>query len=246
MKKSLAAALEQFRARRARTEHPDGSFDSAGRWYPDAPERRACCKSVRGPSRSHPYSYMIHCRTANHVAALHAVSASELRAAARAESPAHREGGDNYYKLVALSPEGRYLSLYDGSEWQIGVMRTERALQSHNGGLYCYSSPEMARSAEVRAKSELLLYPCALLRVRAEGAYCRYEMKLAFHQLTPLEFISIESPRAGRIDNWFCPECAQPLTDGGLYYAWCEACEIQRHDKIQRDGSCVREWLPMY
>jgi len=51
---------------------PAGRRDSAGRWYPAERERRPCCDRVRPPSRRFPLSLLTHCRSAGHVAALHA------------------------------------------------------------------------------------------------------------------------------------------------------------------------------
>ena len=60
-----------YAARRDRLVNPEGSFDSAGRWYPSAAED---CggdgRCVRTPSRAWPYSYMLRCRTRQHVSAL--------------------------------------------------------------------------------------------------------------------------------------------------------------------------------
>lgn len=67
MKTTNDLIQETYQARKARTEHPDGTFDKAGRWYPSEEERCECCASVRSPSRRFPYSYMTHCRTKKHV-----------------------------------------------------------------------------------------------------------------------------------------------------------------------------------
>jgi hypothetical protein len=75
----VIAAATEYRKRRDRQSHPDGRFDSAGRWYPSAPELKECCNSVREPSRGFPYSYMTHCRTAKHVAHLFGVNATDLK-----------------------------------------------------------------------------------------------------------------------------------------------------------------------
>jgi hypothetical protein len=73
MSTSQIAALIRsiYTARRDRLVHPEGSFDSAGRWYPSVTED---CggdgRCVRTPSRMWPYSYMLRCRTRQHVSAL--------------------------------------------------------------------------------------------------------------------------------------------------------------------------------
>lgn len=60
-------AEETYKRRQARAEHPDGSFDKAGRWFPSTSEQRACCQTIRTPSRRWAYSLMLHCRTRKHV-----------------------------------------------------------------------------------------------------------------------------------------------------------------------------------
>jgi len=45
-----------------REVNPAGTFDNAGRWYPED-IFYAHMSSVRSPSRAYPYAYMLHCRT---------------------------------------------------------------------------------------------------------------------------------------------------------------------------------------
>jgi hypothetical protein len=79
------AALETLR-RRARSGHPDGNVDGAGRWYPSAAESCNCCNAIRQPSRSWPWSLMTHCRTITHIANKYAYDVKLLRwAVARVE-----------------------------------------------------------------------------------------------------------------------------------------------------------------
>lgn len=75
-----AKAANTYLDRKSRKAHPNGSFDKAGRWYPSADEKQDCCSSVRSPTRSWPYSLMLHCRTAPHVANLYGVTVQELKA----------------------------------------------------------------------------------------------------------------------------------------------------------------------
>lgn len=58
---------DAYVSRADRATHPSGNFDKAGRWYPDNYEVASCCGHVRSPSRAHPYSYMVHCRTRKHL-----------------------------------------------------------------------------------------------------------------------------------------------------------------------------------
>jgi hypothetical protein len=73
------AAAECYRRRQSRREHPDGTFDKRGRWYPADCEEQPCCAFIRSPSARWPYSYMTHCRTVGHVAALHGIPVGDLR-----------------------------------------------------------------------------------------------------------------------------------------------------------------------
>ena len=76
-------AAREFLDRKARTEHPAGSFDNAGRWYPDDAERCTWCDTIREPSINYPYSLMVHCRTADHIAARMDVDPGDVRRRAR-------------------------------------------------------------------------------------------------------------------------------------------------------------------
>jgi len=58
---------EIYKRRKNRDEHPDGTFDNKGRWYPSDAEKCECCKRIRPPSRRWPYSLMTHCRTKKHI-----------------------------------------------------------------------------------------------------------------------------------------------------------------------------------
>ena len=188
----VAKAAQEFLDLKARRANPDGKFDSAGRWYPD--QEYSCC-SVRSPSRAYPYSLLVHCRTAQHVAAARGVALSELKAAARliagpAAAP-KREGGDNYYKAVAVRPDGTMISIYDGSTvYAIGVTLNGQARRDHEGGYYCYRSAEEAQAVVVPESSAAADLPRRILRVRAEGNYCVYgNGKLAFSKITPLAIV---------------------------------------------------------
>lgn len=76
---NLKKAVQEYLDRKYRICHPDGDFDSGGRWYPSEDEECQCCRNIRQPSRSHPLSLNRHCRTIIHVANLHSASDKELR-----------------------------------------------------------------------------------------------------------------------------------------------------------------------
>ena len=46
---------------------PLGKTDNGGRWYPDPEEECSCCKSIRSPTRSYPWSLYKHCKSKKHV-----------------------------------------------------------------------------------------------------------------------------------------------------------------------------------
>ena len=78
----ILSAAKEFLGLKERKTHPVGCRDKSGRWHPDDSERQACCSFIRQPSRSWPNSLQAHCRTAEHVAEKHGVSASDVRKAA--------------------------------------------------------------------------------------------------------------------------------------------------------------------
>lgn len=45
--------------------NPEGRWDH-GKWYPSKDEECSCCKKIRKPSRSWPYSLHTHCHTYKH------------------------------------------------------------------------------------------------------------------------------------------------------------------------------------
>ena len=77
---AVRQAAREYVALKERRINPVGRFDGAGRWWPSVP----CTCDVRLPSRAYPYSYLIHLRTAGHVAETHGVSRLELLRAAKA------------------------------------------------------------------------------------------------------------------------------------------------------------------
>lgn len=195
MTTQLETAAREYIARRDRVINPKGKFDNAGRWYPSTEEHCDCCNGVRGPSRAHPYSYMTHCRTIAHVANLYGVDVKDLRREVKRLEPTaqpKREGGDDYYKAVAVV-DGKMLSIFDGqTEYAIGQELKQAARKDHNGGYYVHKSLNDAMNVKVPTDSALRNAPRAILRVKAEGAYVVYDTgKLAFSRITPIEVINV-------------------------------------------------------
>jgi len=81
----LCQAYYEYKRRKDRLSHPDGTFDNKSRWYPSSSEVRKCCLKIRNPSAKWPYSLMKHCRSLIHVANLYGVDPSELRKIGRSE-----------------------------------------------------------------------------------------------------------------------------------------------------------------
>jgi len=72
--KTYSAAVEYYK-RKERISHPAGSFDKAGRWYPDHEEglNGFVASNYRTPSRAYPFTLMSACRSCEHVASLFGV-----------------------------------------------------------------------------------------------------------------------------------------------------------------------------
>lgn len=178
---NLDQAIQEYYNRRDRKSHPKGKFDGTKRWYPDATEERPCCSHIRSPSRRFPFSYMLHCRTIEHVANLYDVDPKVLGKAVRKVSPPTRLGG-TFYKAVAVVTQedgDHYYSIFDGTstEYVFGKKLTEAVRREHNGGYYVYDSIIHAMEAEVPDNSVLYSAPRAILEVEVSGQYTRYECK---------------------------------------------------------------------
>lgn len=104
-----------------------------------------------------------------------------------------REGGETYFKAVAMDGE-RLVSIFDGrTEYVIGQTLVEPVRKGHGGGFYVYASQVQAEEADVPPDSMLRRAPRAIIRVRAEGQYTRYDNgKIAFSRVTPLEVVATD------------------------------------------------------
>jgi len=72
----LLSAAEAYLMRKLGAQYPKGRTDNGGRWYPE--EMLECCEHIRSPSRGYPWSYMVHCKSVDHVANEYGVDATEL------------------------------------------------------------------------------------------------------------------------------------------------------------------------
>lgn len=202
----IEQAYQAWKKLQNRETNPDGKFDSGGRWYPSKSEEQACCAGIRSPSRAHPYSHLVHCRSVEHVARKFGVDVKALRSHIAKQRPqANREGGV-YYKLVALD-EGQYKSIFDGQTvYQIGEELYERAHRNHGGGFYVHRSARAALSARFPASSQLTGCPAILLTVECSGNYCVYDEKLSFSRLTPTTAEAV-----------LCRNCDAPITVDSIH-----------------------------
>jgi hypothetical protein len=98
---NLAAATVEFIQLQNRESHPAGEFDSARRFQPA--ETFECCNGLRMPSRSFPFSLMIHARTASHVAEIFKTEAADIKKIKRLwdkyEKGEHPENS-TYHKIL--------------------------------------------------------------------------------------------------------------------------------------------------
>lgn len=80
---AIDTAAKAYVERKARRVHPVGGLDKGGRWYPAAREVQECCRHVRTPSRTYPYSLLTHARSLAHVCALYGVPKTQELAVRR-------------------------------------------------------------------------------------------------------------------------------------------------------------------
>jgi len=134
---ALRDATTIYLARKDRSQHPDGHFDSKKRWYPSASEEQDCCRGIRTPSAAYPYSLLVHCRTAQHVAQRYGVEAQALKRAVRLSSPRRTPVVHTRYKVVVVQEaDTGYQSLYDRTTYAIGRTQRQGAKPHHGGGYY--------------------------------------------------------------------------------------------------------------
>jgi hypothetical protein len=92
-RRSTIEAVAAYIALSNRVANPEGSFDKQKRWYPDA--RCSCCATIRSPSKSWPYSLLVHCRTSEHIYNSYSLSCTldEFKKLCRAGNKSYRSAG---------------------------------------------------------------------------------------------------------------------------------------------------------
>lgn len=97
------------------------------------------------------------------------------------------------YKAVRITEDGTYESVWDGSKWELGKERVEKALPDHNGGLYYYEDMQsMIRAAKENAifAPDMQHHRLAVLEVEATGVHISYGKKLAATRIKPLREVA--------------------------------------------------------
>lgn len=93
------------------------------------------------------------------------------------------------YKKVAYDPNipDVVYSLYDHSEYKIGVERIDEAKPDHKGGLYCYSTVKEAQNADVSVCNKSLNMFHKVVAVKVGGKHVKYDNgKFAYSKMTVL------------------------------------------------------------
>lgn len=97
LNEKIESAARMYLRRKHRLDHPAGDFDVGGRWYPAeadgfSAEEQPCCVAIRRPSRAHPYSILVHCRTVDHVCRLFGLFGAKRLAVRRLARELERTG----------------------------------------------------------------------------------------------------------------------------------------------------------
>lgn len=145
-KQVIKNAIQKFMALQAREINPVGTFDNAGRWYPDVDEKCDCCKSVRSPSRAYPYSLMLHCRSLRHICTKYELDYKEVKKVMNSEKPKRKIQKQIMYKKCAWI-DGDIKSIYNNETYERGRTYIDKAKSNHQGGYYCYSTVKEAINA---------------------------------------------------------------------------------------------------
>lgn len=195
-----AAAL--LNARQAREVHPDGTFEKHGVWYPSDTERQPCCEGLRNPTRKYPYSLIVHCRTAKHIAHLCDVPKALLKQTAVAMPhwetryvPVQYTEGE--FRACVAPEDGSHIAMCDlGQEMPLSTLpaaikdgsvlnaRERRNCSRQGGGYAVYPAPDAAM------KAELTVHPTHILKVQVAGRHAMYgtdDERQVYERLKPVD-----------------------------------------------------------
>lgn len=94
------------------------------------------------------------------------------------------------YKKLAVLPDGRMYSIYDGSEYCMGKTRTDRAMKNHNGGLYAYMEKNQAKHAEFPDNSKFADADKIIVKCLVSGNFVQYDN--GKHSFSEMKIINVE------------------------------------------------------
>jgi hypothetical protein len=86
-------AYQHWLDRKAGIDHPAGSIDRLGRWWPVRGERQMCCREAGRPTMYSPRRLLEHCVTLVHVAYLDGVDPLVLQRHRRRRERSQSSGG---------------------------------------------------------------------------------------------------------------------------------------------------------
>ena len=148
-------AYAEWVALQKRERHPEGRRDRGGRWYPMEGEAQECCRKIRPPSRAWPYSYLIHCRSIEHVARRHGIEPKLLRGIIAYTAYAKRPvaGLTDFCQTCGASWACEHRP--PEAEATMKAIPEERAdMSRHLAGLYDRAAVILARAAVMLAADE--------------------------------------------------------------------------------------------
>ena len=94
------------------------------------------------------------------------------------------------FKQVARDEDGQLLSIYDGTEYEIGRTLREKSKPNHNGGFYVYRSIEDATDAAFPSNSRFTDLPRTILKCETWGNCNVYDNdKESWTYCKPLEVV---------------------------------------------------------
>jgi hypothetical protein len=85
---------------------------------------------------------------------------------------------ETFFKLVAVEPDGRYVSIFDGTtEYAIGSTLSKEVRAGHKGGLYvCESVLDLLKQGPLPSRSARLDAPWAVAQLVGWGQKLRYDL----------------------------------------------------------------------
>ncbi|QWT22511.1 hypothetical protein KPL74_11040 [Bacillus sp. NP157] len=135
-------ALVTHARRAARIEHPAGSSDRGGRWYPSDDEDCGVTRTARSPSRAWPHSYNQACRSLAHCEALYDAD-HQLTLLLR-----------RYYRIARLEPKtfGHREEAFEALKVVLAAVEADRRAAAGAGASRQKPKPKRSVRAEENAR----------------------------------------------------------------------------------------------